>query len=311
MLRPGRICWRAFAVLLLTYFPLQAFSQTAAEWKPVPAEELSLKDDPGMPGAAALLLDRDSHVDDEKSFQTEYYRIKILKDEGRRFADVEIPYVPKVLEVSEIKARKVRPDGTAAEFQGEIFDRFIIKSRHFKYQAKQLNLPDVHPGDIIEYSYRMSRHQHVPDVLKHPEAYLITDAYSIPTVHWKIQHELFTRHARFSIRPIPKANLRWTLVRAPSGTEVKRQEDGSYVLEVRNIPPLAVENSHRQKITSTAVFTFFLASGLFLLVVTEHGTGSPWRGAKLKTLKNLSDARKRSSARRPRLFPPTTRKKPS
>jgi len=134
---------------------------------------LALKDNPALPGASAILLDRDSYVDDAKSYRTEYYRIKIFKDEGRRFADIEIPYVLKVDEVVDIRARTVRAVGTAAEFHGEILDKLIVKSKRLKYQAKIFTLSEAQTGGIIDYSYKMIWHQHAPDVLKNPASYRI------------------------------------------------------------------------------------------------------------------------------------------
>jgi len=219
-----------------------AFAQAPpAEWKPITPEELALKDNPALPGASAILLDRDSYVDDAKSYLTEYYRIKIFKEEGRKFADIEIPYVPKSDEVVDIRARTVRADGTTAEFHGEIFDKVIVKSKRFKYQAKTFTLADAQAGGIIDYSYKMIWHQHAPDVLKNPGSYLITGVYSIPTMQWQIQHELYTRHARFSVHPLPKGNLQWSLIRGPLGAAVVRQPDGTAVLEVKNVAPLDEE----------------------------------------------------------------------
>jgi len=229
---------RCLAVLLLSS---AAIGQAPTEWKPVLPEELALTDNPSLPGAPAMLLDRDSYVDDAKSYLTEYYRIKIFKEEGREFADIEIPYVPKADEVQDIKARTVRPDGTTSEFHGEVFDRVIVKSKRQKYQAKTFTLPDAQVGGILEYSYKMVWHQHAPDVLKNPQSYLIDGIYTIPTIHWQIQHELYTRHARFVLHPLPKTALQWALIRMPKGADVQRQVDGTAVLEVRDVPPLDKE----------------------------------------------------------------------
>jgi hypothetical protein len=235
----GRI-QRGLIMLVFFWTAVAALGQVPA-WKPISAEELALTDNPAMPGDSALLLDRDSHVDDDKSFVTEYYRIKVLTEEGRRFADIEIPYVLKNEEVVEIRARTVRTDGTSVEFQGQVFDRVIVKSKRFSYQAKTLTLPDVHVGSILEYSYKTVWHQHAPDVLKHPQNYYFTGIFTIPTMHWSIQHELYTRHARFSVRPIAKTNLQWSIIRGPAGAIVQRQDDGTVFLEVRNVAPLEKE----------------------------------------------------------------------
>ena len=272
--------WRLAAAFLgwvfLCAYSVQTLSaQASGAWPPIAAEELALQDNPASPGATALLLDRDSHVDDVNSFQTEHYRIKIFRPEGRKFADVEIPYFPQNESVRDIRARKVNPDGTASEFQGEVFDRLILKSKHLKYQARVFTIPDVQPGNIIEYSYTVNWRQHVPDVLKNPRGHFILGTYSYPTVHWTIQHELFTRHARFSIRPLPKANLRWILVRLP-GMTVTKQPDGSCELEVRNVPPLEHEELRPPEPLINSRVHFFYVVGLESTFWSS--VGSRWAG---------------------------------
>src|SRR5207248_11273461 len=59
-----------------------------------------------------------------------------------------------------------------------------------------------------------------------PEQYLITFSTTIPTVQWVIPHELFTRRARFSLRPLPKAHLTFDWRGLPQGTEPRWQPDG-------------------------------------------------------------------------------------
>jgi hypothetical protein len=52
---------------------------------------------------------------------------------------------------------------------------------------------------------------------------------------------LFTRHARFSVRYLPKGNLQWSLVRAPAGATVQKKPDGTAELEVKDVPALEQE----------------------------------------------------------------------
>ncbi|HEY7097093.1 MAG TPA: DUF3857 domain-containing protein [Terriglobales bacterium] len=232
---------KASLVLILFDSFLSMEAQSSGDWPPVSAAELALTDNPAMPGASAILLDRDSRVDDVKSVESEYCRIKIFTDEGRKFANIEIPYVEKQQEVYEVRARTVRPDGTAVEFSGAVFDRLIVKSKRLKYQAKVITLPEVGTGSIFEYSYKVKWHQHAPGVLKNPSEYLIDSTYSIPTMQWTLQHELFTRHARFTIRYLPKGNLQWALIRPPAGSHVELKPDGTAQLEIRDLPPMEKE----------------------------------------------------------------------
>jgi hypothetical protein len=70
---------------------------------------------------------------------------------------------------------------------------------------------------------------------------LIDGVYSYPSVHWILQHELFTRHAHFSVRFLPKGNLQWAMVRPPDGVVVQKKADGTAEFEVRDLPPLEEE----------------------------------------------------------------------
>jgi hypothetical protein len=225
---------------LICLAPL-TYSQTTSDWRAIPPADLALKDNPASPGAPAILLDRDSQEDDIKGIQSEYYRIKVLTREGRKYATIEIPYFEKLDEIREIRARTVRPDGTSLDFRGEILDKLIVKSKRLKYHAKVINLSEVEPGSILEYSYKIAWHQHVPNVLKNPSGYLIDGVYSYPSVHWILQHELFTRHAHFSVRFLPKGNLQWAMVRPPDGVVVQKKADGTAEFEVRDLPPLEEE----------------------------------------------------------------------
>jgi hypothetical protein len=201
-----------------------------------------MKDDPTNPGASAILLYREEYTDDVKLFATTYFRIKVLTDEGKKYADVEIPYLEKATRVEDIKARTVQPDGKAVDFNGQVFDKLVVKAKRVKFQAKTFTLADVRAGSIIEYSYSVRWRGKAPDVLSHPEQYIITSSAAMPTVHWVIPDELFTRRARFSIRPLPNAQLIWTSKGLASDTRPSRQPDGTVQLDLQNIPGFREED---------------------------------------------------------------------
>src|ERR1041384_7538964 len=72
---------------------------------PVPPEELALKDNAFAPGSPAMILEYEVQTDNTKSTETLYKRIKIFREEGKKFADIEIHYVEKFTKVEEIRAR--------------------------------------------------------------------------------------------------------------------------------------------------------------------------------------------------------------
>jgi len=216
--------------------------QTDAEdWPPIKPEELAVKDNPASPGSSAMILYRDVHTDDVARVRTEYFRIKIFTDAGQKYADVEIPWVPKVTEVSDIRGRTVSPDGTAADFNGEVFDKTVVKSRRFRVEVKAFTLPAVQKGSVIEYSYRVRWREEWPDYLVHPGLYVFQEGWAVPTEVWDVDQDIFVRKEHFSIRPLPQATLGWTVLRMPVGANPRREADGTTQLDVENIPAVQEE----------------------------------------------------------------------
>lgn len=230
-----------FLSLLLFIILPRLNAQLSAAWAPVSPAELTLKDNPARSGSSAMLLDYEVYQDDLTALRTYYYRVKILNEEGTRYADVEIPYDSKQSAIEGIRARTTRPNGTTFDFQGEIFSKIAAKSKQTEVQVKTFVLPAVEAGSVIEYSYRITWHKYLPDVLSNPQGYLITGSYSFPSATWTLQQELYVRHETFLLRPLPKATLAWNSVRMPQGAEVQKQADGTLRVEANNIAPLEVE----------------------------------------------------------------------
>jgi transglutaminase-like putative cysteine protease len=203
---------------------------SADDWQPISGDELKMTSLPEAPGAPAVILYRQVDRDDNAKTGNEqdYVRIKILTEEGRKYADVEIPYFRGDGSVIAIRARTVRPDGSIVNFTGKAFDKTIVKARDLKYVAKTFTLPDVQVGSIIEYRY----------------AYDMTENY-VYNSHWILSHELFTRRAKFSLKPNRDFALRWSWpVGLPDGTSPPKEEPASHILrmEAQNIPAFQIED---------------------------------------------------------------------
>jgi hypothetical protein len=154
------------------------------KWLPVSPADLAMKDAPGNPGVHAIILFKEVSGDDNEDMESNYVRIKIFTEEGRKYGDVEIPYRKDVGEVVGLEARTIRPDGSTVKFEGQVFDKLLVKQRRFKWWAKTFTLPEVQPGCMIEYRYTIKR----DDRVLHP-------------TQWDLQDELFIRKAKFSLRP--------------------------------------------------------------------------------------------------------------
>jgi len=92
-------------------------------FQPASSDELKLTSEPQAPGAPAIILYRQVDRDDngQTSHEDDYLRIKILTEDGRKYANVEIPFLKGSQDVVKVKARTIRPDGSIADFGGQVF----------------------------------------------------------------------------------------------------------------------------------------------------------------------------------------------
>jgi hypothetical protein len=201
---------------------------SADEWQPISPEELKMTSVLEAPGAPAVILYRQVDRDDSARTgnQYNYVRIKILTEEGRKYGDVEIPFFKEQGAIHGLKARTIRPDGTIANFEGKAFDKTIVKAKGLKYLAKTFTLPDVQVGSIIEYHYTIDLQEG-----------LIFDS------HWILSDELFTKHAKFSLKAYPEFMLRWSWPAGlPAGTPPPKDERGVIRMETQNVPAFQIED---------------------------------------------------------------------
>ncbi len=225
--------YRRLFVLVLVLFAGAAVRRAQPvsagdEWQPISQEELKMTSVPEAPGAPAIYLYRQVDRDDSghTPHEYDYARIKILTEEGRKYADVEIPFFKDEGNIHSIKARTIRPDGSIVNFEGKAFDKTIVKAKGLKYLAKTFTLPDVQVGSIIEYHY----------------TYDLSEGY-VYNSRWILSEELFTKHGKFSLKPNSDFALRWSWPAGlPTGSAPPKNEGGFVRLESQNIPAFQIED---------------------------------------------------------------------
>src|SRR5436309_9140343 len=161
------------------------------DWLPVTPQDLQYKEVPGNKGASAVRLYYAQYINDNTASCFFYQRIKILNEKalnpdqrGKTYADVEIPILTVgdfVEDITDLKARTIKPDGSIVDFAGKVFEKVRFKGRGIKDSVKAFSMPDVGVGSIIEYKYRATLNIPALTDLKIP----VRDA-------WDIQSELFT-----------------------------------------------------------------------------------------------------------------------
>lgn len=215
-------------IALIAPFRLLAFD----DWQPISQDELKMTSEPSAPGVAAIVLYRENKSDDNENFEYSYYRIKILTDEGKKYADVKIPYDNQYFHVTDVRGRTIHADGTIIPFDGKILDGMLMKGKHLKILEKTFTLPDVQVGSIIEYKYRLHWEQGI--------------AFS---ARWIVQDELFQKHAKFSYAPYKHevivggfdgSQVGYTTF-LPPGSQIVHKYD-HYDLEMSNVPAFIEED---------------------------------------------------------------------
>ena len=200
-------------------------SAQADDWLPISPDELKMSSEPRAPGAPAILLYRQVDRDDNGPMETNYARIKILTEEGRKFADVEIPFDKATESVHGIQARTIHPDGGIVNFNGTVYEKPIIQARGVKLLAKTFTMPDVQVGSVIEYRY------------KHD-----FESRYVFNSNWILSQDLFTKSAKFSLNPYREFGLRFSWPAGlPPDTAPPKEEHGKIRLETHDVPAFVTE----------------------------------------------------------------------
>lgn len=222
-------------VIILCSLVLGILPATATVgWLPIPPEDLALKDNPASPGADAMILYRESVVDTRKTSSDgdsdeEYFRIKIFTKEGTKQGHVEVAFNKGFEDISYVAGRTIKPDGSIVKFDGQVLETTAEKFGGTKVLVKAFTLPDVQPGCIIEYKYqRQSKPHYVHDL------------------EWIVSQSMFTREGHFMYIPYTGygglgLSARSRFRNLPSGTQPKLLVDGSYKMDVQNVPALQEE----------------------------------------------------------------------
>lgn len=201
------------------------------DWRPVTPEDLKLTSDQAG-HADAIILYHEQVSDDNRGHLQEYKRIKILTENGKRYADVEIPYNGTYFQIIDIKARTISPDGAIIPFSGKVFDKVLVKGRGIKVLVKSFAFSDARPGSIIEWRYTRLAGDH-----------------SLYAPRWVLQENLVQKQAKFVFIPYHGSadvvntkrgdyatGVFWSPVGLPKGVEVKQTPDRHMQLEMKDVP---------------------------------------------------------------------------
>lgn len=238
---------------LLLALLLSVPSFAAETFYPPTPGELALTDVAWAPGAPAVILDWSVSHNDEESSSTEYVRIKVLTEEGKKYANVEILSIPRLHVVTSIEARTTNGTNPPVPFDGRVYEKPVAKRRRFKLLQKNFTLPDVQVGSILEYRYTITW----PQTQLRPG-------------RWTLQREIPIVKAEFTIRPHRHVPSVATTKGLPQGL-VPVKLHGRYYFSLEKVAAYAAEPFAPPELEAKPRLQFFYTSGGDYWMEVAHG----------------------------------------
>ena len=228
------------------YFAAVSPAVVYAQFQPPTPEELKMTSDPKAPGADAVYLNIEEIANDPLHYQSYYARIKVLTEKGKDLATVELPYLKGNTKIADIKGRTIHSDGTIYPLTVKPEDLMVAKAGELQIGQKVFTLPNVEVGSILEYRYDLRY-----------------DDNEFSSPQWEIQGSHFVHAAHYSFTPfkefMPQGtpgtdtsmyltdargreahSLTWS-GRLPAGVTVKTSVNGSYSIDVADVPAIPDE----------------------------------------------------------------------
>jgi hypothetical protein len=218
-----------------------------AQFQPPTSEELKMTSDPKAPGADAVYFNIEEIANDPLHYQSYYARIKVLTEKGKELSTVELPYLRGSVKIADIKGRTIHADGTIYPLTVKPEDLMVAKTGELQIGKKVFTLPNVEVGSILEYRYDLRY-----------------DDNEFSSPQWEIQRPYFVHAAHYSFTPFKafmpdgtpdritsmyltdsRGRTVNTLIwwnRLPAGVTMKTSVNGSYSIDVADVPPIPDED---------------------------------------------------------------------
>jgi hypothetical protein len=272
-------------------------------------EELSMTSLPGYPGVSAVVLNYEEVAKDDLHVVQRYKRIKILTEEGKQYANVELSFVRtgdsgffsgsegNDKTVGEIVGRTVHPDGTIIPFTGKPYLKVLEKVQGVKVQAQVFTLPDVEVGSIIEYRYATRYNDMTAE-----------------SPDWYIQGDLFVKSAHYVWFPTvkdlvdskerPINAISWFPI-LPAGVSVVRTElptgdsfhakQTAYELTIHDVPP-TLKEEYMPPLSSYSYRVYFNFTSFRTSAEFWKSEGKDWAKRSDSFMKESSDVKAAAAA---------------
>ncbi len=155
-----------FLILISCFFNLYVYCQqdSILPWKNIPDADLKMETYDADPTADAVVLQEyvelkfDIWQDELRLYYEVYQRIKILTEEGKKYAEIEIPYIglEQYEDITLISGFTFNyNEGSVKKTKLKAKNIVVDKSQEPVY-FKRFTMPEVEVGSIIEYKYTIA-----------------------------------------------------------------------------------------------------------------------------------------------------------
>ncbi|HKQ62957.1 MAG TPA: DUF3857 domain-containing protein [Candidatus Polarisedimenticolaceae bacterium] len=233
--------------LLLSPCSGHAASKTDIEVVPGPAiqseAERAIQPDPAAGAEHAVVLVEETERDDSRGTETVltyHRRAKILSNEGRELANVELPLRIHDTRLQNWWGRTILPDGKVLELpQTALQQQSLARVGSEEHGSLKAALPGVVPGAVIDYGYTYKQ-----ECCVFYDRVLLQESYPI-------------REFRYRWRPTPLATGAWLLPRAEALGVTATRDRKSILVTAHNLPAVVAEPQMPADYQVRAATTFY------------------------------------------------------
>lgn len=261
----------AIAVAVFT-IPLAA---TAQKFQAPTPEELKMTSDPKVPGAPAVFLDRSETTDNFNHFIREYARIKVLTDEGKRWAEIPVPIAGDG-RAPIVEARTIHPDGTVIPLAAAPGSLLQPCQKRAPSTEKCFTLPDAQVGSILEYRWTLPISDTTVRGVTPGQQEYQNSALASAIPYWDAQQDIFIHKEHFYYDPLSDqernviGNQNITRIvdgeiasyllysaHLPAGAQVQLSPRRDYTLDLQDVPAFVPEPNAPPAVSTRYAVRFY------------------------------------------------------
>jgi hypothetical protein len=214
-----------------TFLSAGTFAQFMHKFGSISSEEINLKSCAFDPEASAVVLLDEGYSDytDDHGLMTYYHkRLKILKEDGIKYGDVRLLYYHDndFESIDNIEAVSIYTDENGRRTDIPVESKSIYSKKINKYRTEvTFALPNVKPGSILEYKYRV--------VAKHYGG--LKD--------WYFQSDIPVLKSQYQMKVVPDQEISYLVQYNPNYkvTVNNMKNEQAIRFEMNNIPALTDE----------------------------------------------------------------------